>query len=372
MGCLLSQRRENNLKPQYRILVINPGSTSTKIGVFNNEHCIFEKTLRHNVEELSRFPHVVDQFEFRKQVILEQLDYEGINISKLNSVCGRGGLLRAIEGGTYQVNEAMLHDLRVGYNGEHASNLGGILAYEIASGLNVNAYIVDPVVVDELDDIARFSGVPEIPRKSIFHALNQKAVARRAASDLSSSYEDLHIIVAHMGGGITVGAHKKGKVIDVNNGLHGEGPFSPERAGTVPAGDLISMCFSGVYYRDEIMGKLVGKGGLVAYLNTNDALEVEKRIESGDEFSLKVYEAMAYQVAKEIGSMSTVLEGNVDVIVLTGGLAYGRTFVEMITKRVGWIADTLTYPGENELNALNEGVLRVLREEEKPKIYTHS
>lgn len=353
----------------FRILVINPGSTSTKIGVFDNETCIFEKTIRHNVEEISKFNRIIDQYEFRKKVILDQLDHEGINISKLSAVCGRGGLLRPIEGGTYEVNEAMLDDLRQGLNGEHASNLGGIIANEIANGLNISAFIVDPVVVDEFEDIARYSGVPEIPRKSIFHALNQKAVARRAAKELGKSYDQANFIVTHMGGGITVGAHKNGKVIDVNNGLHGDGPFSPERAGTVPAGDLISLCYSGEYYLDEMMKKLVGKGGLMAYLQTSDAIEVENMIENGDQKATDTYEAMAYQIAKEIGSMSAVLEGRVDAIILTGGLAYGKVFVEMISKRINWIADTIVYPGENELQALTEGTLRVLRNEETPKIY---
>ncbi len=359
----------NNLQSNYRNLVINPGSTSTKIGVFENDICIFEKSIRHSGEDLSQYSNIMDQYDFRKNVILEQLDYEGINISKLSAVCGRGGLLQPIEGGTYKVNDIMLHDLQTGYNGEHASNLGGIIANEIASGLNIPAFIVDPVVVDELADIARYSGVPEIPRKSIFHALNQKAVARKAAHDAEKAYEEMNMIVTHMGGGITIGAHKGGKVIDVNNGLHGDGPFSPERAGTVPAGDLVSLCFSGEYYVDEIMKKIVGQGGLMAYLETNDAVEVEKRIAAGDTYAEEVYEAMAYQIAKEIGSMASVLQGRVDLIVLTGGLAYGKTFTEMIMKRVKWIADTVVYPGENELEALNEGVLRVLREQEEPKVY---
>lgn len=357
------------MQPLYRILVINPGSTSTKIGVFSDENCIFEQTIRHSQEEITYFSRIIDQYDFRKKIILQTLDYEGINISKLSAVCGRGGLLKPIEGGTYEVNDAMLQDLRHSINGEHASNLGGILAHEIASGLNIPAYIVDPVVVDELDDIARYSGVPDIPRKSIFHALNQKAVARRAANDLNKSYENINLIVTHMGGGITVGAHHKGKVIDVNNGLHGDGPFSPERAGTVPAGDLVSLCFSGQYYRDEIMKKIVGQGGLMAYLKTNNAIEIEKRIDNGDGTAQKTYDAMAYQIAKEIGSMSAVLYGKVDAIVLTGGLAYGDKFNDLITERVNWIADTMIYPGENELEALNSGVLRVLNKEERPSVY---
>ncbi|MBN9653601.1 butyrate kinase [Halobacillus sp. GSS1] len=353
----------------HRILVINPGSTSTKIGVFDDQEVVFEKTIRHTTDEISSYKRVIDQYDFRKQVILEELDREGINISKLSAVCGRGGLLRPIEGGTYEVNEAMLEDLKNGYNGEHASNLGGIIANEIAQGLNIGAYIVDPVVVDELHELARVSGVPEIPRKSIFHALNQKAVARRAAADLSLSYKDARLIVTHMGGGITVGAHVGGRVIDVNNGLHGDGPFSPERAGTVPAGDLVSLCFSGQYYRDEVMKKLVGQGGLMAYLGTNDARDVEEMVAKGDRKAKVVFDAMAYQIAKEIGSMSAVMEGRVDAIALTGGLAYGKAFVEEISKRVHWIADVLVYPGENELEALNEGTLRVLNKEEVPKQY---
>ncbi|MFD1736381.1 butyrate kinase [Bacillus salitolerans] len=354
---------------EHRILVINPGSTSTKIGVFSNEVSIFEKTIRHDAEIISSFSNIIDQYEFRKKTILEALDHEGINISKLSAVCGRGGLLRPIEGGTYDVNDLMLKDLRKGYSGQHASNLGGILAFEIASGLNIPSFIVDPVVVDELDPIARISGVSEIERKSIFHALNQKAVARRVAKDLGKKYEELHLIVTHMGGGITVGAHKNGRVIDVNNGLHGDGPFSPERAGTVPAGDLVSLCFSGEYYRDEIMKRLVGQGGLVGYLGTNDAVKVEKMIEAGNKEAKLVYDAMAYQVAKEIGSAAAVLSGKIDAIILTGGLAYGKEFVESITERVKWIADVIVQPGENELQALAEGALRVLRGEEKAKEY---
>jgi butyrate kinase len=354
---------------EYRILIINPGSTSTKIGVFDNEISIFEKTIRHEVELINKFTNIIDQFEFRKTTILETLDNEGINISKLSAVCGRGGLLRPIEGGTYEVNDTMLKDLRSGLSGQHASNLGGIIAFEIASGLNIPSFIVDPVVVDELEPIARISGFSLIERKSIFHALNQKAVARRVAKELGKKYNDLNLIVTHMGGGITVGVHKQGKVIDVNNGLHGDGPFSPERAGTVPAGDLVALCYSGEHYREEIMKKLVGQGGLVGYLGTNDAIKVEQRIEAGDHEAKLVYEAMAYQVAKEIGAASATLSGKVDAIILTGGLAYGKGFVKSITNRINWIADVIVHPGENELQALAEGALRVLRGEEEVKVY---
>lgn len=352
-----------------KVLVINPGSTSTKIGVFSGETLLMEHTIRHSAEEVSLYPSIIDQYAFRKEGILTALETEGISISKLDAVCGRGGLLRPIEGGTYSVNDAMIEDLRKGYSGQHASNLGGILAKEIATGLNIPAFIVDPVVVDELAPLARISGFPLINRKSIFHALNQKAVARRYAKQVDKKYEDLRLIVTHMGGGITVGAHAAGKVIDVNNGLHGDGPFSPERAGTVPIGDLVELCFSGNYFRSEVMKSLVGEGGLVGYLGTNDAVLVEKRIATGDEKAKLIYEAMAYQIGKEIGSAAAVLQGRVDAIILTGGLAYGKGFIELITSSVDWISDVVVYPGEDELQALAEGAIRVLSGEEKAKNY---
>ncbi|MCD8510790.1 MAG: butyrate kinase [Bacillus sp. (in: Bacteria)] len=360
----------NEVEKEFRILTINPGSTSTKIGVFDNERMIIEETIRHDRNQLNDYNSIIDQYPFRKQMILETLDNNNINLSKLSAVVGRGGLLRPIEGGTYTVNETMLEDLKIGYSGQHASNLGGILAHEIASQLNIEAFIVDPVVVDELAPIAKISGFADFERKSIFHALNQKAVARKVAQDFDRPYNELRLVVVHMGGGITVGVHDNGRVIDVNNGLHGEGPFSPERAGTVPAGDLVSMCFSGEFFADEIMKKIVGQGGLVGYLGTNDAVEVENRIAKGDEKAEIVYEAMAYQIAKEIGAASAVLSGKVDAIVLTGGLAYGKQFVKLITDRIQWIGDVIIKPGEDELQALAEGALRVLRNEEVAKEYT--
>ncbi|MDQ0158570.1 butyrate kinase [Alkalibacillus salilacus] len=354
---------------QNRILVINPGSTSTKIAVFEQDYQLFEKSIRHQTDELNAFDSVSDQYLFRKNVILNVLDYEGFNISKLDAVCGRGGLLKPIEGGTYLVDQNMIDDLKKAENGEHASNLGAMLAFEIANNVNIPAYIVDPVVVDELSDIARYSGVPEIPRKSIFHALNQKAVARKAAHEINQSYEDVNLIVCHMGGGITVGAHHKGKVIDVNNGLNGEGPFSPERAGTLPAGQLIDLCFSNQYTHQSLHKLLVGHGGLVAHLGTNDARQVEESIDNGDEKVKEVYEAMAYQIAKEIGRISPVLKGDINAIVLTGGLAHSDLLVNWITEQVSWIADVRVYPGENELTALAEGAQRVLDGDEEAKIY---
>ena len=354
---------------EYRILVINPGSESTKIGVFDNEIPLFEKAIHHDVNMIQTFPGISEQYEFRKQIILETLEFEGINISKLHAVCGRGGLLRPIPGGTYAVNSFMLEDLKTGFAGQHASNLGGILAFEIASGLNIPSFIVDPVVVDELAPIARISGLPLVERKSIFHALNQKAVARRIAKQLNKKYEDVNFIVIHMGGGITVGVHKQGKVIDVNNGLHGEGPFSPERAGTVPAGDLVSLCFSGGYDLEGMMKKLVGQGGLVGYLGTNDVLSIERMIKNGNENAELIYSAMAYQVGKEIGAASVVLSGKIDAIILTGDLAYRKNFVAEITEKINWIANVIVEPGENELQSLAEGALRILRGEEVVKGY---
>ncbi|KXG75079.1 butyrate kinase [Thermotalea metallivorans] len=353
----------------FRILTINPGSTSTKIAIFDNEKPVMETTLRHPAEEINKYEKIFDQYEFRKNVILETLNENGINLTKLSAVVGRGGLLKPIQGGTYKVTDKMLEDLKVGVLGEHASNLGGIIANEIAKQLNIPAFIVDPVVVDEMDDVARISGMPEIERKSIFHALNQKAVARRAAKEMGKSYQEVNIIVAHLGGGISVGAHHMGRVIDVNNALDGEGPFSPERTGGLPVGDLAKMCFSGKYTLDDIKKKIKGKGGLVAYLGTNDGREVVKMIEEGNKEAELVYQAMAYQVAKEIGSCAAVLKGKVDAIVLTGGIAYDKTFVKWIQNRVEFIAPVIIYPGEDEMIALAEGGLRVLRGEEEAKIY---
>lgn len=353
----------------YKLLVINPGSTSTKIAVFHNEEVVLEETLRHSNEELEKYSSIFEQYQFRKDIILDILRQKGIDIKELNAVVGRGGLLKPIPGGTYRVNGKMLDDLSQGTYGEHASNLGGAIAHEIASEANIPSFIVDPVVVDEMEDIARISGMPDIPRICIWHALNQKAVARRFAKDNNKSYEELNLIVAHLGGGISVGAHKKGKVVDVNNALDGEGPFSPERSGGLPVGELAKLCYSGKYTLAEMKKKIKGCGGLVAYLGTNDARKVCEMIEAGDEKAKLIYEAMAYQVAKEISSMSTVLEGQVDGIILTGGIAYDAMFTAWIKERVEFIADVVMYPGEDELIALAEGGLRVLRGEEQAKEY---
>ncbi len=353
----------------YRILAINPGSTSTKIAVYDNEKEIFETTLRHSSDEIAKYETIFEQYDFRKNVILDTLNDAGINITKLSAVVGRGGLLKPIEGGTYIVDEDMIEDLKVGVLGQHASNLGGIIAREIASGLNIDAFIVDPVVVDELDEVARISGHPLLERKSIFHALNQKAVARRYAKEKGVSYSDINVIVAHMGGGVSIGAHKKGRVVDVNNALDGEGPFSPERAGGLPADQFVDLCFSGEYTHKEIKKLLKGEGGLVAYLGTNDGREVVAMIEAGDEKAKLIYEALGYQVSKEIGKAAAVLKGEVDAVILTGGLAYDKLLTSWIKERVGNIGEFVVYPGEDEMSALALGGLRVLRGEEPAKKY---
>jgi len=356
---------------KFRVLVINPGSTSTKVAVFDDETQIFSKTLRHSTEELAPYPDIASQYPFREKVILQSHAEAEIDLKSLDAVVGRGGLLYPLEGGTYEVNEIMLQHLRQGVQGQHASNLGGILAKSIADDAGgIPAFIVDPVVVDEMEPVAKLSGHPLLPRRSIFHALNQKAVARKAAEKLGKKYEEVNLIVAHMGGGISVGAHKKGRVVDVNNALNGDGPFAPERSGGLPAGDLVKLCFSGKYSQDEIMKMLRGAGGMVAYLGTNDLREAKKRITQGDDFAKLVVEAMAYQVAKEIGLLATVLKGEVDAIALTGGLAYDEDFVNMIKERTQWIAPVHIFPGEAEMEALAAGALRVLRGEEKPKQYT--
>ncbi|NMA85854.1 MAG: butyrate kinase [Tissierellia bacterium] len=352
-----------------RLLVINPGSTSTKIGVFEDEKLIFEKTLRHSVEELAPYDKIFHQYKFRKDIIIKSLEENNIDIKSLTGIIGRGGLLKPIEGGTYEVNDTMLEDLRIGVQGEHASNLGGIIAYEIAQEVGVKSYIVDPTVVDELEDVARISGLKEIERRSIFHPLNQKAVARRHAKSQDKKYEDMNLIIAHLGGGISVGAHKNGRVIEVANALDGEGPFSPERAGSLPVGDLIKLCYSGKYSHEEMKKMIKGNGGMVSYLGTNDGIEVSKRIEKGDKEAELIYYAMAYQVAKEIGACAAVLEGNVDGILLTGGVAHDKQFTSWIAEKVKFIAPVYIYPGEDELSALAEGGLRVLRGEEAAKEY---
>ena len=350
-------------------LIINPGSTSTKIGVFEDETLIFDETLRHSTEEIAQYETIVAQKDFRKNIILTFLNEKGVDIKEFGMVVGRGGMLKPIPGGTYPVTDQLLEDLKVGVSGQHASNLGGILAREIADEIGVPSYIVDPVVVDELIPEARISGVPELPRVSIFHALNQKAVARRYAAEVGKKYEDLNLIVVHMGGGVSVGPHKNGRVIDINNALDGDGAFSPERAGAVPVGPLVKMCFSGKYTEKEVYKKLVGNGGFNAYCGTNDMRDVEKMVNDGDENADLIRKAFIMQMSKDIGSMAAVLEGKVDQIVVTGGIAYDKVVVQGLKDHCEWIAPFTVYPGEDELLALVQGGLRVLTGAEKASEY---
>jgi butyrate kinase len=354
----------------YRILVINPGSTSTKLAIFEDEKQVASKTLRHTPEELSQFKRLIDQYEFRVNVIEDFLKTLGFEYKDFNAVVGRGGLVRPIPSGTYLVDELMVEELKQAKYGEHASNLGAVIAFEISNKYNIPAYIVDPVVVDEMDKIAKISGHPMFERKSIFHALNQKAVARRAAEELGKKYEETNLIVVHMGGGISIGAHKNGKVVDVNNALDGDGPFTPERSGTLPLTQLIDLCYSGKYDYDFIKKRIKGKGGLVAYLGTNDAMKVQEMISNGDKKAELVYKAMAYQIAKWIGKMAAALKGEVDAIVLTGGLAYDENYmVKWLKEYTSFIAKVIVYPGGDEEKALAMGALRVLRGEEKARSY---
>ena len=350
-----------------KLLIINPGSTSTKIGVYNDEVLVMEKTLRHPASELAAYKKISDQYEFRKQVVLDALAEAAIGVGELDAVVGQGGLVKPLSGGTYRVNEAMLADLRAGVQGEHASNLGGLIAHEIGLEIGKPAFVVDPVVVDELDPISRISGHPWIQRKSIFHALNQKAIARQYCKDTGKNYFDVTVIVAHMGGGISIGIHHKGRVIDVNNALSGEGPFTPERSGALPVGDLAALCYSGKPH-EEIKKAIAGKGGITAYFGTNDVQALVEKAETDGEVKT-VIDAMIYQISKDIAALSAAVCGKVDAILLTGGLAYGSYITDGIARRVGFIAGVHVFPGGDEHLALAQGALRALRGEEEAKEY---
>jgi len=351
-----------------KLLIVNPGSTSTKVAIFEDTVPIMEKTIRHQLSELASFEKITDQYDFRKKIVMDNVQESGINIEELDAVVGMGGLLKPISGGTYIVNEAMVNHLRLGVQGLHASNLGGLIAHEIARHIGKPAYIVDPVVVDEYDDISRISGNPLIKRRSIFHALNQKAIARQYCQEVGKGYFNVNLVVAHMGGGISIGMHSMGRVIDSNNALDGDGPFTPERSGGLPVGDLVDLCYSGKYTQKEVRAAITGKGGMVAYFGSNNMMEIEERAKTEPDVQLTI-DAMIYQISKEIAAMSTAVCGKVDAILLTGGLAYWDYLVKGIAKRVGFIADVRAYPGENELSALALGALRVLRGEEEAKVY---
>ena len=353
-----------------RILVINPGSTSTKIAIYQQEKVIFLKTIKHAPEDLRKYKRITDQYEFRKDVIYKELQSADVPVETIDAVIGRGGMVKPIASGVYRVNDAMRNDLLECKRGEHASNLGALIAADIAKMIpSAEAFIADPVVVDELQPLARYSGHPIFERKSVFHALNQKAIARSHAKSIMKKYEELNLIVVHLGGGITVGAHYKGKVIDVNQGLDGDGPFSPERSGSLPVGQLLKVAFSGIYSYDKMAEMIVGKGGMMAYLGTNDAYVAEREAKDGDKKYQEVLAAMAYQVAKEIGGMATVLKGEVDGMLITGGIANSKWFCNMIIERVYRIAPVYVYPGQDEMGALAENALLALNGEIEIKEY---
>ncbi len=361
------------MNEEIRILAINPGSTSTKIAVYIGTNPVFIQTIRHSADDLAPFKIITEQFKFRKHLILKELKSADIRLDLIRVVMGRGGLLEPVESGVFAVNQKMLEDLRTCKYGEHASNLGGLIAHDIARSLpNAKAYITNPVVVDELDELARISGHPLLPRRSIFHALNQKAVARQHAKSILRKYEDMNLIVVHLGGGITVGAHQKGRVVDVNQGLDGDGPFSPERSGTLPVGDLARLCYSGKYTLQQVEKMIKGEGGLVAYLGTNSAYETEQLVAAGDKNARLIYDAMAYQVAKEVGAMGAVLKYEIDGILITGGIAHDKYFVNRIISYVHRLAPVHVYPGEDEMKALAMNGLRVIKGTVTAKVYPES
>jgi len=361
------------MNEKLKILVINPGSTSTAIALFEDDQLLEKETIRHSSEEVAKYKRIVDQHKFRTEIIINFLKQKNIDINSLDAIVGRGGVLKPVDGGTYKINELMLEDLRERPRVEHASNLGAIIAYDLAKKAGIPSFIVDSVAVDELEPIARISGMPEIERESLCHALSMKAAARRIAEDLKKSYQDLNLIIIHLGGGISVSAHCKGRMIDVNN-ASAEGPFSPERTGGLPILELTKLCYSGKFTLPEMLKKIMGRGGLVAYLGTNNTLEVEDRINKGDKKAELIYQAMAYQIAKEIAAMAAVLKGKVDGIVITGNGArdkgsLGKTFVGWIKEMVNFIAPITVYPGSDEMKALALGVVRVLKGEEEAREY---
>ena len=353
----------------HKILVINPGSTSTKVAVFDDNKQIELFSVRHSVDELMQFPHVIDQFDFRYNLILKTLEEKGIGLD-FSVVMGRGGMLPPIESGIYEVNEKMLVTLRKAERGEHASNLGAFLADKIAGQIpGCRAYIADPVSVDEMQEVARISGMPEIPRQSIFHALNHKAAGRFHASKVGKKYEELNLVIAHLGGGISVAAHKKGRVVDVNQGLDGYGPISPERSGTLDNGQMVRLCLSGKYTEREIMRKLAGKGGLIAHLGSNDVQELVKKAEGGDEKVKLILDAMCYTIGKEIGSMLMVFKGDVDGVILTGGVAFSEYVVTRVKEMIEPYAKVIVLAGEDEMAALAGNAVRLLNGEVKSSIF---
>lgn len=349
----------------YQILAINPGSTSTKIAIYEDTKEIFKKNIEHTNDELEKYKNIAEQYEMRYKAIMDFLEENGFDVWNLSAVVGRGGLLPPVKSGAYRVNESMVNRLRFRPVVEHASNLGAIISNEIANKVGIPAFIYDSVAVDELEDIARISGLVDIERKSFSHALNMRAVAIKTAGEMEKNYKDMNFIVAHLGGGISVSVHSKGKMIDIVS--DDEGPFSPERSGRLPGKDLMNMCYEND--KNTMKKKLRGKGGLISYLGTNSALVVEEKIKSGDDYAKLIYEAMAYQIAKGIGELAVVVDGAVDRIIITGGIAHSSMMTGWIKKRVEFIAPVVIVPGENELESLAMGALRVLKGEETAREY---
>jgi butyrate kinase len=352
-----------------KLLIINPGSTSTKVAVFEDARIVCEETLRHSPSDLAPFPRIADQFEFRKNCVLKFLRDRGYRLEDFSAVVGRGGLLKPVAGGTYAINDAMLADARAALQGEHPSNLGCLIAHSIAAEIGAPSFVVDPPSVDEFEPLARYSGLPEIERKSLSHALNIHAVARRVADALGKPLDQTRFVIAHLGGGISVCPVNGGRIVDANDASN-EGPFSPSRTGSLPAQSLLRLAFSGKYTQRQMLNFITRNGGLLAYLGTDDAREVERRITAGDKRAAEIYEAMAYQIAKEIGAMATALCGQLDAIILTGGMAHREMLVGWIVERVKFIAPVRVVAGEFEMQALAEGALRVLRGEEQAKVYS--
>ncbi len=354
---------------QFRILSINPGATSTKVALYINDTPLKVEVIRHSPDDLSSFKGTLDQLDYRKNLVVDFLQDNKVKVTDLSAVVGRGGPFKSLESGTYLVNEKMLSDIKSGkVQADHPSNLGALIAHELVRETRVPAFIVDPVSVDEFIPEARISGLPQIERKSLSHALNQKMVARKAAKKLGKKYEELNLIIVHLGSGISVSSHLKGRMIDVNN-ANDMGPFSPQRVGALPVTGLAKLCYTGEYTQKEMIQLLTKKGGLLAHLGTDNVQEVEKRVDEGDQKSKLVYHALVYQIAKEIGAMATTLEGKVDAIVLTGGIANSKRLTDLITQKVEFISPVLVYPGEDEMEALTLGALRVISGEERPKEY---
>ena len=352
-----------------KILIINPGSTSTKIGIHCNGEMKVNVSVKHDDDELRKFPTIWDQYDFRREAIFKVLKENELTMGEIDAITCRGGNVRPLPGGIYQVCQKMIEDMKSGVFGGHPINVGGLVAFDLGNQFNIPVLTADPPMTDELCTSARYSGIPQIARQSSFHALNQKATARKIAAELGRKYQDVNLIVTHLGGGISVGAHRKGKIIDVNNALDGDGPFSPERAGSLPAGDLVKLCFSGDYTKAEVLKLLTGNGGLYAYLGTTNVIEIEKRIVAGDQKAAEVFEAMIYQVAKEIGASAAVLEGKVDAIALTGSLVYSQRLLESLTAKISFIAPIYLNPGENEMEALADAALRYFNKEEELSVY---